>query len=220
MCKKKREGGLGFHDIVKFNQYLLGKQAWRIMSNPDSLVARVLSRLGNRPFYAWKSILHGRDLLSQGLVRDIGNCEHSNVWSVNWIIDPVPRTPNYRPDSIIDLTLKISGLLLPNSSSWDVVRVREAFTDQDAEIILRIRPKRNQEDGYKWDFTKDGVHSLRSGYNIWSSQWKIKAPAKIKHFLWKALSGQLLLRKGFKAEEFRLILHVDNMPSPFYMSYG
>lgn len=225
LCKQKKEGGLGFHDITKFNQSLLGKQAWRIMTNPNSLVARVLkskyfensdfqhSTLGSRPSYAWRSILHGRELLSKGLVRDIGNGENSNVWGVNWIIDPAPRPPNYRQDSIIDLTLKISDLLIPNTSSWDSGRVRQAFTEHDAEIILRLKPNCSKEDGYKWGFTKDGCYSSRSGYkfldslpdendlhqpplpplekHLWSSLWKIKAPAKLKHFLWKALSGAL-----------------------------
>lgn len=91
LCKQKKEGGLGFHDITKFNQSLLGKQTWKIMNNPNSLVVRVLkskyfpnedflqSNLGPRPSYAWGSILYGRELLSKDLVRDIGNGEHSNV---------------------------------------------------------------------------------------------------------------------------------------------
>ena len=189
------------------------------MSNPTSLVARVLkskyfkngdflhSTLGPRPSYTWRSILYGRDLLSKGLVRDIGNGEQSTVWSVNWIIDPTPRTSNYRPNSVIDLTLKISGLLLLNSSSWDATRVRQAFTDHDADIILRLRLKGNQEDGYKWGFTKDGVYTSRSGYRfldnlpdenglpqstlppletkLWTSLCKIKAPQRLNTFYGK-----------------------------------
>ncbi|CAG7906352.1 unnamed protein product, partial [Brassica rapa] len=179
------------------------------------------SSLGSRPSYAWRSILHGRELLSKGLIRDIGNGRSSNVWHVNWIIDPIPRTPNYRQDSVIDLTLTISDLLLPNSSAWDAALVRRTFTDHDAEIILRLKPNRMQEDGYKWGFTKDGIYTSRSGYRfvdslpeedgsistslpplekyLWKSLWKIRAPPKIKHFLWKALSGALAVMERLRS---------------------
>ncbi|XP_013601638.1 PREDICTED: uncharacterized protein LOC106309115 [Brassica oleracea var. oleracea] len=108
LCKPKDQGGMAFHDIGRFNQALLGKQAWRIWSRPNSLVARVLKGRyfskksflecgsGTRPSFAWRSILHERELLKQRLYRAIGNGVQSNVWVENWIIDGIPSPPMYR----------------------------------------------------------------------------------------------------------------------------
>lgn len=71
----KNRGGMGFRDLEKFNLALLAKQGWRILTKPNSLVARILkekyfsregfleAKLGSRPSFVWSSMLKAKPLL-------------------------------------------------------------------------------------------------------------------------------------------------------------
>lgn len=57
---------------------MLGKQGWRLISNPESLVARVYkaryfadsdflhSSLGNNPSFVWRSIFEAKKVVAEG----------------------------------------------------------------------------------------------------------------------------------------------------------
>jgi hypothetical protein len=95
MCAPKKNGGMGFWDYADFNQALLAKQPWCMVTKLDSLCARVLKAryFGEGEFwnascpkrlsYTWKSILHGRELLKEGVVWRVGNGEKIDVWDQN-----------------------------------------------------------------------------------------------------------------------------------------
>lgn len=42
LCYPKKFGGMGFRRVRKFNIVMLGKQAWRLMTEPHTLVARLI----------------------------------------------------------------------------------------------------------------------------------------------------------------------------------
>ena len=248
VCKSKNEGGLGFKDLEMFNQSLLGKQAYRIWSSPDSLVARVLkhryfkncsfmeSNLGSRPSFAWRSILHGREVLKQGLVQSIGDGSSTNVWWDKWIIDKIPRCPNYRENSVVDLTLKVEDLFDHHTGTWNENLLRQTFSPTDVEIILKTWKSPNRPDKLIWAYTKDGKYTSKSGYKfleiaaaslnftepavsalekkLWSELWKTKTSPKLRHFLWKILSCALAVRARLRTrgpEVLTLILRVQRV---------
>lgn len=97
MCFPKKFGGMGFKRIREFNIALLGKQIWRILTVPQSFVARLLKAryfpscsilnagLGRNPSFVWRSILASKNLIGMGSVLKVGNGETINIWDDPWI---------------------------------------------------------------------------------------------------------------------------------------
>lgn len=79
------------------NQALLAKQAWRLISNPQSLVAKVLmgKYCGGKDFleskaksgcsWGWRSIMWGLELLRDKIAWRLGDGETITVFGHQWI---------------------------------------------------------------------------------------------------------------------------------------
>ena len=85
MCRSKLHDGMGFRNIQAFNLAMLAKQAWKILSNPNSLMAQVFKakyfpygdilnlKLGSNPSYAWRSIHNSLEVIRRGTRWRVGN---------------------------------------------------------------------------------------------------------------------------------------------------
>ncbi|XP_074304372.1 uncharacterized protein LOC141639082 [Silene latifolia] len=178
LCRSKSVGGLGFRDYKAFNEALLGKQAWRLLTERGCLMARVLAgkyfhgkyfmqaELGTNPSYTWRSIWEARRVLEQGLRRRIGDGLSTRVWRDAWI--PGTQTGKViSPRRGIDENMLVASLLRPNGMAWDTSKVRSFFLPFEQERILRIRLSLNEEgDKWFWSPEKDGIYSVRSAYRI------------------------------------------------------
>jgi hypothetical protein len=72
----KSKEGMSFQNLEMFNQALLGKHGWRFITNPDSLFfcARVLkTKYYPRALSTWRVIVSGREALSCGPIKRIGD---------------------------------------------------------------------------------------------------------------------------------------------------
>ncbi|KAL0313492.1 UNVERIFIED_CONTAM: putative mitochondrial protein [Sesamum radiatum] len=110
LCASKQEGGLGFRKLGLFNPAMLAKQIWRIITNPDSLLSRMLKQkyypnsevllatVGPGSSITWRSILAARELFLAGMRWHIGIGQGVCIWKDKWIPRPlsfqVVTTPN------------------------------------------------------------------------------------------------------------------------------
>lgn len=97
---------------------------------------------------------------------------------------------------------KVQDLINQNTRTWDAAKLSDVFDQETKEKIekipLSIEPSNDRR---IWIPSKDGVFSTKSAYSalsirgdesvseLWNAIWKLKVPARIQLFVWKALKG-------------------------------
>lgn len=134
-------GGLGIRNLSSNNLDFLAKMAWRIFSNLDSSLGKLLNAKYFRSSsfwhccskpkisYFWSSILNGRDILMEGLRWKIGNGLSVSFWHDIWIQN-LPLASFLNPDCPFDYSLKVSDLINHSTGQWNLSYV--------ASILLHI----------------------------------------------------------------------------------
>ena len=99
MCKPKVMGGIGFKRLHDFNIAMLGKQCWKLITNPNSLVARILkaryysrssfvdATVGFNPSYTWRSIMAAKHVVVKGSHMQIGSGQQVQISKDPWLHD-------------------------------------------------------------------------------------------------------------------------------------
>lgn len=218
----KGQGGLGVKRLKDFNQALLAKQSWRLLTDPKSLVARIFkakyypqgtvldATAGSNPSYVWRSILTGRDLLKEGVAKRIGNGRQTKIWAVPWLHDrrnPKLDTPlcNQYGD------YSVSALMLPDGMGWNVDLLKSIFCPEDVQRIVKTLVNREVEDEWYWRHELRGCYSVRSGYRLqsltqpsssnfsaWGKIWKLGVTPKIRNLLWRCAKDILPVRTNLR----------------------
>lgn len=178
MCKQKASGGMGFRNLQAFNKAMLAKQLWRILQNPNSLVARVLksryfptgdilnAKIGNSPSYSWRSIHSSLDIIRAGTRWRVGNGKLIHIWEDKWL--PTPSTYKViSPPSVLPQFPMVSSLINPMTKWWNVDLIKATFLPFEAEIILKIPLSRTlPEDKIIWIGNRHGDFTVKSAYHI------------------------------------------------------
>ena len=178
MCKSKFHGGMGFRNIQAFNLAMLAKQGWRILTNPNSLFARVFkakyfphddvlnSKIGSNPSYTWRSINNSLEVIKRGTRWRVGNGRRIHIWEDKWL--PTPSSFKViSPQSNFDGYPMVSSLIDFGTKWWKADLVRSLFLPFEACEILKIPLSYNlPDDSLIWIGNKRGVFAVKSVYHI------------------------------------------------------
>ncbi|KAH9792007.1 putative reverse transcriptase/RNA-dependent DNA polymerase [Citrus sinensis] len=186
MCKPKDFGGMGFKQIHIFNVAMLGKQVWKLLTSPTSLVAKVLkaryfprssildANLGFNPSFIWRSIMAAKDVVIRGRRIQIGNGQQVIIGKDPWLPDPEGGfTTSELPEEIV--MAPVCSLMMANECRWDY----NVLDDPGGVFSVRSC--------YKL-MTYDANNSSSS---FWRRLWKLDVPGNVKNFLWRAATNVL-----------------------------
>ncbi|CAA7051877.1 unnamed protein product [Microthlaspi erraticum] len=155
LCLPKSEGGIGFRDIERFNLALLGKQAWRLLQNPECLMARVM---------------RGR-YYSSGLRFVVGNGTTISAWDDPWLIMDPPRAP--RPRDAELRHYQVNEWIKDDRSGWNEAIIREVVIKSGYWLAMHLpenpgihTPSANRE-------LNQAIWKLHTANKIKHFLWKI-----------------------------------------------
>ncbi|CAN6679292.1 unnamed protein product [Malus baccata var. baccata] len=173
----KDMGSLGFRNFSDFNDALLAKQCWRLLSDPTSLWARVVkaryfpncsfwdATKGGRASWAWTSLLVGREVIWNGSHWQIMGGRDVRVWVDHWL----PSLPSGHPEALgevaVSPNLHVNSLICHESLDWDIDFLLP-FISEEAQLAIKSLPFGDFrcKDRLVWDASKNGKYSIKSGF--------------------------------------------------------
>jgi len=209
----KSRGGLGFRDMEAFNLSMFGKQSWKLLTDSNSLLTRVLKAkyfprrdfldapLGHNPSYTWRSLWSTQSLLTLGHRWKIEDCSNINVWSMPWIHSIPSHKPSTPPPPLFE-DLTVNQLMNLDCFSWNHTMVYSLLNHHDVVVVTTIPLfNRAMVDTRIWKATFDGNYTVKSAYRIcidllhsstpiqadipWMNIWSLKIPHSVRSFLWR-----------------------------------
>jgi hypothetical protein len=174
----KNEGGMGFMDVVIFNQALLAKQCWRLFQNPTSLIARIYkakyypqssimeASLGTRPSFAWRSIYSSRTLSQNGIIWRVGDGHSIRFWGDRWL--PTPITFKVQsPQHYLGENALVANLIDLVTKRWNTELFSTVFQEAEAHVIANIPLSPLQPpDCMIWMGATNNLFSICSAYHL------------------------------------------------------
>lgn len=195
MAQPKYLGGLGFKNLEDYNDSLLAKLGWRILCDPNSLLAQVFkgkyfsdcsfmeSKEKSGSSHGWTSIQAGKAVLEKGLGFLVGNGETIKVWSDKWLSPFTPSAP-IGPPTFANQDLLVADLLNHQTNEWNLDMIRLHLPHYEELIRLIIPSASRPRDREVWLPDPSGNYSSKSGYK---KIFVEKTTPLLDEFDWKKL---------------------------------
>ncbi|KAF7802697.1 uncharacterized protein G2W53_041808 [Senna tora] len=171
----------------------------------------------------------GRELLSDGLYRMVGDGKSTMIWRDPWVPGIRAGLQPVTSSGVLNFTC-VNELLTADGTRWDEEKLELAF---DAETCRKVQciplPRMHTTDKWAWKGEASGIFSVKSCYKMamkelwegvdmvpnlfcvlpsgfWKSIWQLPLLSRYKVFLWRACLGiiptiEALNHKGLEIEE-------------------
>ncbi|XP_074327890.1 uncharacterized protein LOC141665806 [Apium graveolens] len=125
------------------------------------------AKLGVGSSFIWQGIVTSKNEIMHGYRWVLGDGEIIKCCQDPWLIAKadfrVIQTHSY-----VDRNIRVADLFVPGSKDWDISIVGSTFSANDAALILSTRiPGVPGADHLAWSRTKNGVYSVKTGYQCW-----------------------------------------------------
>jgi hypothetical protein len=175
--------------------------------------------------YSWQSIHKASWLLKKGCFWNIGDGASINIWTDRWIHTHFGSTTWSKKPADTPLQM-VNELIDTQNRCWKEDIIHQTFYPHEAKQICSIPITcSDQEDFLSWQGTKDGIYSVRSGYQAimewqnnnqthsssthnednpkWKKLWKLCVPPKQLHLICGILNNVIpvkekLFKRGIK----------------------
>jgi len=215
----KIHGGMGFNDLSAFNSTMLGKQGWKFITEPSSLVARIFkaryypsgsyltATVGHNPSYVWRSILRAPFLVRGGARWSIGSGATISILNEPWLSNGEVISSDI-PGAYYVQNFTINRLMNLYDKRWNEQVVRQVFSvDIAVKILHTPLVSQVEDDKIIWKVERHRRFSVHNAYRLcvtellyssylwrpgyWSCIWNLKVPPKVKNLLWRMCRGCL-----------------------------
>ncbi|XP_012843491.1 PREDICTED: uncharacterized protein LOC105963619 [Erythranthe guttata] len=156
---------------------MLAKQVWRILTNPDLLLTRILrsryfptgdiwtAELGPRPSATWRSLVVARPFVRTGSRMRIGDGTTMSIWgNHSLMVNGNGQIFTKRPSHSFPNT--VSDLIKTGTRTWNMNMIKDTFWPIDQARILAVPIGGcNVKDRIIWHLSNTGKFTVKSCYH-------------------------------------------------------